>query len=99
MFDFQEPEVTCSLPLSQGSSSEAVEEPSESIHETKNTNGKRRVSTRMQSAKGKSQTASDTNGAIKDIVTKCDLLPSTVSQGDHMKENQRTSLQLKKPKE
>ncbi|KAH0887730.1 hypothetical protein HID58_050159 [Brassica napus] len=73
--------------VSQGSSSEAVEEPSESIHETKNTNGKPRVSTRMQPAKGKSQTASDTNGAIKDIVTECDLLPSTVSQGDHERES------------
>ncbi|CAN6809939.1 unnamed protein product [Brassica oleracea] len=90
MFDFQEPEVTETLnadDAGQGSSSEAVEEPSESIHETKNTNGKRRVSTRMQPAKGKSQTASDTNGAIKDIVTECDLLPSTVSQGDHERES------------
>ncbi|CAH8305020.1 unnamed protein product [Eruca vesicaria subsp. sativa] len=93
MFDFQEPEVTETLNaddagslVSEGSRSEAVE-PSESRHDTKNTNGKRRVSKRMQSTKGKSQTASDTNGAIKDIVTECDLLPSTVSQGDHERES------------
>ncbi|KAJ0235158.1 SHUGOSHIN 2 [Hirschfeldia incana] len=93
MFDFQEPEVTETLNaddaglVSGGSRSEAVEEPSESRHATKNTNGKRRVSTRMQSTKGKSQTASDTNGANRDIVTECDLLPSTVSQGDHERES------------
>ncbi|CAN7004665.1 unnamed protein product [Brassica rapa subsp. trilocularis] len=77
--------------VSEGSSSEAVEEPSESRHDTKNTNGKRRVSTRMQSTKGKSQTASDTNGAIKDIVTECDLLPSTASQGDLERESKNKS--------
>ncbi|XP_033145042.1 SHUGOSHIN 2 isoform X1 [Brassica rapa] len=98
MFDFQEPEVTETLNaddagnlVSEGSSSEAVEEPSESRHDTKNTNGKRRVSTRMQSTKGKSQTASDTNGAIKDIVTECDLLPSTASQGDLERESKNKS--------
>ncbi|KAL0842626.1 hypothetical protein Bca101_015871 [Brassica carinata] len=93
MFDFQEPEVTETLNaddagslVSEGSRSEAAE-PSESRHDTKNTNGKRRVSTRMQSTKGNSQTASDTNGVIKDIVTECDLLPPTVSQGYHERES------------
>ncbi|KAJ4910793.1 hypothetical protein Rs2_05414 [Raphanus sativus] len=80
--------------VSEGSRSEALE-PSESGHDTSNTNGKRRVSTRMRSTKGKCQTASDTNGANKDIVTECDLLPSTVSQGDHERESKnkpRTSV-------
>ncbi|KAG2242616.1 hypothetical protein Bca52824_095544 [Brassica carinata] len=92
MFDFQEPEVTETLNaddaglVSEGSRAEAVE-PSESRHDTKNTNGKRRVSTRMQSTEAKSQTASDTNGVIKDIVTECDLLPPTVSQGYHERES------------
>lgn len=45
----------------------------------------------MQSTKGKSQTASDTNGAIKDIVTECDLLPSTASQGDLERESKNKS--------
>ncbi|KAJ4890539.1 hypothetical protein Rs2_30287 [Raphanus sativus] len=80
--------------VSEGSRSEALE-PSESGHDTSNTNGKHRVSTRMRSTKGKCQTASDTNGANKDIVTECDLLPSTVSQGDHERESKnkpRTSV-------
>ncbi|KAF8118861.1 hypothetical protein N665_0002s0166 [Sinapis alba] len=98
IFDFQEPEVTETLNaddaglVSEGSRPEAVE-PSESRHDTKSTNGKRRVSTRMQSTKAKSQTASDTNGAINDTVTdpslrinivqECDLL----SQGDQERES------------
>ncbi|XP_056861525.1 SHUGOSHIN 2 isoform X6 [Raphanus sativus] len=98
MFDFQEPEVMETLNaddaglVSQGSRSEAVE-PSISSHETQNINGKRRVSTRFQSTKGISQTASDTNGAVTDpslsinMVQECDLLPSTVSQGDHERES------------
>ncbi|KAJ4895189.1 hypothetical protein Rs2_21983 [Raphanus sativus] len=69
-------------------------EPCKSFHER----GEVRETTkrrRMQSTKGKCQTASDTNGANKDIVTECDLLPSTVSQGDHERESKnkpRTSV-------
>ncbi|KAJ0243935.1 SHUGOSHIN 2 [Hirschfeldia incana] len=101
-FDFQEPEVAETLSadaartlVSDGS--EAVEQ-SESRHDTKDTDGTRRVTRRRQSAKGKSQTATDTDGAIKDIVSdpsthintvqECDLLPSTtVSEEEHEKES------------
>ncbi|CAN7069718.1 unnamed protein product [Brassica rapa subsp. trilocularis] len=101
-FDFQEPEVTETLSADDARSlvsdgSEAVE-PSESRRDTKDTNGTRRVTTRRQSAKGKSQTATETNGAIEDVVVtdpslsintvqECDLLPSTVSSEDHEKES------------
>ncbi|KAF3568668.1 hypothetical protein DY000_02019805 [Brassica cretica] len=100
-FDFQEPEVTETLSADDARSlvsdgSEAVE-PSESRRDTKDTNGTCRVTTRRQSAKGKSQTATETNGAIKDVVTdpsisintvqECDVLPSTVSPEDHEKES------------
>ncbi|XP_009122615.1 SHUGOSHIN 2 [Brassica rapa] len=101
-FDFQEPEVTETLSADDARSlvsdgSEAVE-PSESRRDTKDTNGTRRVTTRRQSAKGNSQTATETNGAIEDVVVtdpsisintvqECDLLPSTVSSEDHEKES------------
>ncbi|KAL0736627.1 hypothetical protein Bca4012_012837 [Brassica carinata] len=100
-FDFQEPEVTGTLNAADAGSlasdgSDAVE-PSESRHDTKDTNGKRRVTTRRQSAKCKSQTAKETSGAIEDAVTdpsisintvqECDLLPSTDSLEDHEKES------------
>ncbi|CAH2074183.1 unnamed protein product [Thlaspi arvense] len=104
MFDFQAPEVTVTGTLnaddagsvvSDGSRSEAVE-PSESSHDTKVTNGERRVSTRRQSTKNKSETATDTDGAIKEIATEpsmrinivqeCVLRSSSVSQEDHERE-------------
>ncbi|KAF2570583.1 hypothetical protein F2Q70_00006706 [Brassica cretica] len=100
-FDFKEPEVTETLSADDARSlvsdgSEAVET-SESRHDTKDRNGTRRVTTRRQSAKGKSKTATDTDGAIKDVVTdpsinintvqECDVLPSTVSPDDHEKES------------
>ncbi|CAF1791435.1 unnamed protein product [Brassica oleracea] len=101
-FDFKEPEVTETLSADDARSlvsdgSEAVET-SESRHDTKDTNGTRRVTTRRQSAKGKSQTATETKGAIEDVVVtdpsisintvqECDVLPSTVSPEDHEKES------------
>lgn len=56
-----------------------------------------RVSTRRQSTKGKSQTSTETDEAIKEIVTdpslrnnmvqECELIPSSVSQEDHETES------------
>ncbi|KAF8115283.1 hypothetical protein N665_0029s0119 [Sinapis alba] len=102
-FDFKEPKVIETLSADDARSLESdvsrsgAVEPSESRHDTEDTNGKRRVTTRRQSAKGKSQTAKETNGAIKDVVTdpsisintvqECDVLPSTVSPEDHEKES------------
>ncbi|KAJ4882410.1 Shugoshin C terminus [Raphanus sativus] len=100
-FDLQEPEVTGTLNAADAGSlvsdgSEAVE-PSESRQDTKDTNGKCRVTTRRQSAKCISQTATETGGAIKDVVTdpsisintvqESDVLPSTVSPEDLEKES------------
>ncbi|ESQ40342.1 hypothetical protein EUTSA_v10013000mg [Eutrema salsugineum] len=105
-FDFQEPEVIETLNaddagslVSDGSRSEAVK-PSESRHDIKDTNGKRRVSMRRQPTKGKSQTATDTDGAIKEIakdpslridtVEECVLRSSSASkEDDHERESKK----------
>ncbi|KAL1201469.1 SHUGOSHIN 2 [Cardamine amara subsp. amara] len=86
-FNFQEPEVTETLNAddagslvseeSFGSRSEAVE-PSENRHDAKQTDGKRRVSMRRQSTKGKSQAVEATKEIATDpylgnnIVQDCD---------------------------
>ncbi|CAN8297995.1 unnamed protein product [Cochlearia groenlandica] len=110
-FDFQEPEVTETLKADAGSlvreetiaSISEVVEPSESRHDTKETNVKRRVSTRRQSTKVLSHTATETVETIKEITTnpsvrnnivqECDQIPSSVSQEDN-----ETELKKKKPK-
>ncbi|KFK24881.1 hypothetical protein AALP_AA8G036900 [Arabis alpina] len=105
-FDFQELEVPDTLNADDagslvskettGSRSEAVE-PSENRHDAKETNGKRRVSTRRQSTKGKSQTSTETDATVKEIATdlplrntivlECDLKPPSVSQEDNERES------------
>ncbi|XP_019090495.1 PREDICTED: shugoshin-1 isoform X2 [Camelina sativa] len=94
-FDIQVPEVSDSETLnaddarslvieeSLGSRSEAVEEPSESRGDTKETNQKRRVSTRRQSRMGKSQT----DEAIKEIATDPSLDNNVVQECDHETES------------
>ncbi|KAG7554071.1 Shugoshin C-terminal [Arabidopsis suecica] len=67
---------------SAGSSSVAVE-PSESKHDTKETNRKRSVSTRRQSTKGKSQT----DEAIKEIATDQSLGNNIVQECGHETES------------
>ncbi|KAG7549453.1 Shugoshin C-terminal [Arabidopsis thaliana x Arabidopsis arenosa] len=91
-FDIQEPHVTETLNAddagsivikeSAGSRSEAVE-PTESRHDTKETNRKRSVSTRRQSTKGKSQT----DEAIKEIATDPSLGNKIVQECDHETES------------
>ncbi|XP_010495070.1 PREDICTED: shugoshin-1-like [Camelina sativa] len=94
-FDIQVPEVSDSETLnaddarslvieeSLGSRSEAVEEPSESRGDTKETNQKRRVSTRRQSRMVKSQT----DEAIKEIATDQSLDNNIVQECDHQTES------------
>ncbi|XP_020878105.1 SHUGOSHIN 2 isoform X2 [Arabidopsis lyrata subsp. lyrata] len=91
-FDIQEPHATETsnadvagsivIEESAGSRSEAVE-PSESRHDTKETNRKHSVSTRRQSTKGKSQT----DEAIEEIATDPSLGNNIVQECGHEAES------------